>query len=66
MKSLPYANATSGNRAREETLKILRRLGCEKHGFMDDDANHEVVLYFEHRGRKVRMPVSVKGWAQMW
>jgi hypothetical protein len=33
---------------------------------MDDDANHEVVLYFEHRGRPVRMPVSVKGWAQMW
>jgi hypothetical protein len=65
-KSIPYASATSGNRAREEVLKILRRFGCEKLGFMDDDANHEVVLYFEHRGRPVRMPVSAKGWAQMW
>jgi hypothetical protein len=63
---VPYANATSGNRARVETLKILRRLGCEKLGFMDDDANHEVVLYFEHRGRSVRLPASAKGWAQMW
>jgi hypothetical protein len=66
MKSIPYASATSGNRAREEVIKILRRFGCEKLGFMDDDANHEVVLYFEHRGRSVRMPVSAKGWAQKW
>ena len=64
--SVPYASATSGNRAREEVLKILRRFGCEKAGFMDDNANHEVVLYFEHRGRPVRLTASAKGWAQMW
>jgi len=34
--------------------KILRRFGCEKVGFMDDHAKHEVTLYFEHRGRPVR------------
>jgi hypothetical protein len=66
MVSIPYASATSGNRAREEVIKILRRFGCEKLGFMDDDAAHEVVLYFEHRGRSVRLPASAKGWAQMW
>jgi hypothetical protein len=64
--SVPYASATSGNRAREEVLKILRRFGCEKAGFMDDNANHEVVLYFEHRGRPVRLTASAKGWATMW
>jgi hypothetical protein len=66
MKGIPYASATSGNRAREEVVKILRRLGCEKVGFMDDHAKHEVQLYFEHRGRSVQLPASAKGWAQMW
>ena len=56
----------SGRRAREEVLKILRHFGCEKLGFMDDDANHEVVLYFEHRGRQVQLRASAKGWAQMF
>jgi hypothetical protein len=62
----PYANATSGNRARDEVMKILRLFGCEKLGFMDDDANHEVTLYFEHRGRQVQLRASAKGWAQMF
>ena len=48
---IPYSSATSGNRAREEVVKVLRRFGCEKVGFMDDHAKHEVTLYFEHRGR---------------
>jgi hypothetical protein len=62
----PYALATSGMKARDEIAKVLRRLGCEKLGFMDDDAKHEVVLYFEHRGRPVRLEASAKGWAQIW
>jgi hypothetical protein len=65
-KGIPYQNATSGSRAREEVIKVLRRFGCEKMGFMDDHAKHEVVLYFEHRGRPVRLSASAKGWAQMW
>src|SRR5262245_26346322 len=63
---IPYQNATSGNRAREEVIKVLRRFGCEKIGFMDDHAKHEVTLYFEHRGRPVRLQASAKGWGQMW
>src|SRR5262245_62845010 len=63
---IPYQNATSGNRAREEVIKVLRRFGCEKIGFMDDHAKHEVTLYFEHRGRPVRLSASAKGWVQMW
>ena len=61
-----YASATSGNRARDETVKTLRHFGCEKVGFMDDFARHEVLLHFEHRGRPVQLRVSAKGWAQMW
>jgi hypothetical protein len=62
----PYASATTGLKARQEITKVLRRFGCEKVGFMDDDAGHEVVLYFEHRGRAVQLRASAKGWAQMW
>jgi hypothetical protein len=64
--SIPYSSATSGDRAREEVVKVLRRFGCEKIGFMDDHAKHEVTLAFEHRGRPVQLRASAKGWAQMW
>jgi hypothetical protein len=36
MKTTPYASATSGTKARDEITKVLRRLGCESIGFMDD------------------------------
>ena len=42
--SVPYAGATSGENARAEATKILRRLGCEQIGFMDDFENREVLL----------------------
>lgn len=64
--AVPYASATTGKRARDEIKKILRRFGCEKTGFMDDDNNHEVLLPFTHRGRPFQIRVSAKGWAQMY
>jgi hypothetical protein len=48
--SIPYANATSGMAAREEIIRILRRFGRESVGFMDDFAEHAVILAFTHRG----------------
>ena len=35
-KMTPYAAATSGTKARDEITKILRRLGCQSIGFMDE------------------------------
>lgn len=64
--SVPYENATSGAKAREEITALLRRMGCEKVGFMDDFDRHEVLLAFEHRGRPVQLRASAKGWAQMY
>ena len=64
--SVPYASATSGTAARAEITKVLRRFGCESIGFMDDYERHEVLLAFVHRGRQVQLPVSAKGWAQMY
>jgi hypothetical protein len=66
MPSIPYENATSDMRAREEIKKILRGFGCEAIGFMDDEVKHEVLLAFTHRGRQVQLRASAKGWAQMY
>jgi hypothetical protein len=51
--AIPYASATSGEDARKEITKILRRFGCEEIGFMDNYNEHEVLLAFKHRGRAV-------------
>src|SRR5262245_58994940 len=59
----PYAGAIAGTRAREETAKILRRLGCEQIGFMDYHETHEVLLAFTYRERPYQFRVSAKGWA---
>lgn len=64
--TIPYANATSDMRAREEIKKVLTCFGCESIGFMDDNVKHETFLAFKHRGGQVQMSVSAKGWAAMW
>lgn len=64
--TVPYEGATSGAKAREEITNLLRRMGCEEVGFMDDFAKHEVLLAFRHRGRPVQLRASAKGWAAMF
>ena len=61
--TLPYQNASSGLRAREEIARILQRFGCESVGFMDEFAEHAVLLAFVHRGRQVQLRASARGWA---
>lgn len=63
MAEIPYANATSGAKAREEIVSLLRRVGCDRIGFMDEYAEGCVLLAFEHRGRPVQMRASARGWA---
>jgi hypothetical protein len=64
--TIPYESATSGAAARDEITKLLRRFGCESVGFMDDFAEHTVLLAFTHRGRPIQLRASAKGWAQMY
>jgi hypothetical protein len=64
--STPYASAATGENARREVTKLLRRFGCESIGFMDDFAKHEVMLAFTHRGQSIQLRASAKGWAQMY
>ena len=63
---VPYAGATSGENARSEATKILRRLGCEQIGFMDDFEDRAVLLAFTHRSRNVQLRASARGWATMY
>jgi len=60
---MPYENATSGQKARDEITKILQRFGCERVGFMDNFEEKSVLLAFVHRGRNVQLEASAKGWA---
>jgi hypothetical protein len=60
---VPYASATSGAAAREEITKLLRRMGCESVGFMDNFQQKTVLLAFVHHGRQIHFEASARGWA---
>lgn len=64
--SLPYENATSGQRAIDDIQKVLRAFGCDKFGHYADFKEGEVVVQFEHRGRPVQVKASIKGYATAW
>lgn len=66
MADIPYASASSGGAAREETSRLLQRLGCTAVGFMDDFAEKRVQLVFQHRGRQMCLQASARGWAAMF
>jgi len=63
---VPYESASSGGKARDEITKLLRNFGCESIGFMDDFEKHELCLVFQHRGRRVQLVATAKGWASLW
>lgn len=64
--TVPYESASSGDAARGEITKILRRFGCSEIGFMDNFDNKEVLLHFVHRGNTVQLRASAKGWAALY
>lgn len=64
--TLPYESASSGVRAREEIIKILKRFGCESVGFMDQFEDSAVLLAFTHRGRNIQLRASASGWANAY
>lgn len=64
--SLPYENATSGDRALGDMQKLLRRFGCNKFGSMVDDEAGELLVQFEYRGRQVSVKASYQGYAAAW
>lgn len=65
-KSLPYEGSVAGAKAFDEIEKLLRRFGCTNFGRMTDWDRGVSIVAFEHRGRKVHMEASWKGYAEMW
>lgn len=64
--TLPYENATSGDKAIGDMQKILRSFGCQKFGYMIDDGEGSLLVQFEYRGRQVSVKASISGYAAAW
>lgn len=64
--SLPYQNATSGQKALDEIRKTLQAFGCSKFAPMEDFAAGTVTIQFEYRSRMVQVTASAKGYASAW
>ncbi len=64
--TLPYENATSGDKAIGEMQKILRSFGCTRFGYMIDDVEQTLLVQFEYRGRQVSVKASMAGYAAAW
>ena len=66
MTAIPYENATTGDAARGEITRLLRRMGCERVGFSDEFDTQSLLLAFRHRERDYMLRASAKGWATWW
>lgn len=66
MKTLPYEEATAGDRALAELQRVLEGFGCQSFGTMVDNERHVIVVGFKWRGRSVQMEASWKGYAAAW
>ena len=64
--TLPYENATSGDKAVGEMQKILRGFGSQRFGTMVDDGELTLLVQFEHHGRQVSVKASMAGYAAAW
>ena len=64
--TLPYENASAGDRALAEIQKILREFGCSRFGSMQDDERQEILVQFSWNGRDVTLRASVRGYAKAW
>lgn len=64
--SIPYATATSGDKALAELQRTLAKFGCQSFGTMTDAENGEIIVQFRWRNRNVSLRASWKGYATAW
>jgi hypothetical protein len=64
--SIPYAKATSGEKARGEITKLLRSMGCDEITFQDRFSEGVLVVAFRIRGSIYKLEASARGWARWW
>lgn len=61
--TIPYATATSGDKALIELQRILGKFGCQTFGTMTDAEKGETIVQFRWRNREVSLRASWKGYA---
>lgn len=64
--SLPYENATSGDRAIQDMQKVLQAFGCQSFGQMMDYENKTLIVQFKWNDRMVTIKASISGYAAAW
>lgn len=64
--SLPYENATAGDRAINEMQKTLSAFGCQSFGTMTDNERGCMMVSFKWRNRQVMLEANWKGYAVAW
>jgi hypothetical protein len=64
--SLPYENASSGDRALSDLQKILTAFGVARFGQMLDNERGEIMVQFTYRERNVTVKGSINGYASLW
>ncbi|RJF99065.1 hypothetical protein [Noviherbaspirillum saxi] len=64
--SLPYENATSGEKAVKDMQKLLQEFGCGSFGQMMNFGTGELLVQFTYRGQPVSVKASANGYAAAW
>ncbi len=64
--TLPYENATAGDRALNDIQKTLKAFGCQSFGQMIDEERGCIVIAFKWRERQIHLEASWKGYAVAW
>lgn len=64
--SLPYENATSGEKSMQDIQKLLQGFGCQSFGHMIDFANGELIVQFRYKDTPISVKASVNGYAAAW
>jgi len=64
--SLPYENATSGEKAMSDLNKILRNFGVQSFGSMIDFEVGTLIVQFKYRNRAIDVRASMAGYANAW
>ena len=64
--SLPYENASSGERALAETQRILARFNVQAFGTLQDFERKVIIVQFRYRDLQIHVEASVSGYAAAW
>lgn len=64
--SIPYEDATSGDKALTDTQRILSKFGCSVFGTMTDAERGVTIVQFKWRDRQISLEASWKGYASAW